>query len=203
VAEGDRVVPGEEGCGEHEDRGSRFLAWVFRAPDEDALRARLEQLRALHPKARHHCWAWFGDASRYRFHDDGEPGGTAGRPMLQVLEGSGMVEVGAVCVRYFGGVKLGTGGLARAYSGATARAAEATARRTLAAEAEGWLRLPFDLLGLRNEIEALCPSARFDGAYTDDGWEGRVRVTLPDATRLAEIVREHGAGRARLTLGEP
>ena len=106
-----RFVPSQEGYGEHEDRGSRFLAWVFHASEEEAFRARLEELHAEHPKARHHCWAWrIGEA--YRFQDDGEPGGTAGRPMLQVLEGSGLADVGAICVRYFGGVKLGTGGLA-------------------------------------------------------------------------------------------
>ena len=199
MAAGDRVVPGEEGLGEHEDRGSRFLAWVFHAPGEEDLRRRLAELKALHPKARHHCWAWFGDSSRYRFHDDGEPGGSAGRPMLQVLEGCGMLEVGAVCARYFGGVKLGTGGLARAYSGATARAAEAAGRRTLQATAEYWLGLPFDLLGLRNEIEARCPSCRFDGAYTELGWEGRVGLVLADAARFEELLEDQGAGRVRWT----
>ncbi|RMH02801.1 MAG: YigZ family protein [Planctomycetota bacterium] len=196
---GERIVPGGEGAGEYEDRGSRFLAWVFPAPAEDDLRRRLEELRAEHPKARHHCWAWFGDASHYRFADDGEPGGTAGRPMLQVLEGSGLVEVGAVCVRYFGGVKLGTGGLARAYAGAVARALDGLPRRVVPAVAEYWLRLPFDLLGLRNEIESLCPTARFDGAYTDQGWEGRVELTVADAARFEQILEEHGAGRARWT----
>jgi len=199
VAEGDRVVPGQEGLGEHEDRGSRFLAWVFRAADEQALKARLEAIRAEHPKARHSCWAWFGGPGAYRFFDDGEPGGTAGRPMLQVLEGCGMSEVGAVCVRYFGGVKLGTGGLARAYGGATARAADATGRLTVPATTEYWLRLPFDLLGLRNEIEALCPSCRFDGAYTNDGWEGRLVLVLADSARFEELLEEKGAGRARWT----
>lgn len=196
---GDRTVPDGESRGEHEDRGSRFLAWVFHAPDEAALRRRLAELRAEHAKARHHCWAWFGGPGAYRFADDGEPGGTAGRPMLQVLEGAGLVEIGAVCVRYFGGVKLGTGGLARAYAGATARAVAALRRRVVPATASFWLALPFDLLGLRNEIEASCPSGRFDGAYTDHGWEGRVVLTVADAERLEHLLREHGAGRVRWT----
>lgn len=170
-----RYVPAQEGYGEHEDRGSRFLAWVFHASDEDVFRARLEALHAQHPKARHHCWAWrIGVA--YRFQDDGEPGGTAGRPMLQVLEGSGLVDVGAICVRYFGGVKLGTGGLARAYSGATARALDDAGRLEVVPLVRIGLRLPFAQLGLRTELEALFPSICFLGDFDDLGWTGEIEL---------------------------
>ncbi len=195
---GAREVPTGEGRGGHEDRGSRFLAWVFRAPRLPVLEARLAELRAEHPKACHHCWAWrAGDA--YRFSDDGEPGGTAGRPMLQVLQGSGLDEIGAVCVRYFGGVKLGTGGLVRAYSAAVSRALEATPRTTILPSHRYWVELPFALLGLRNEIESLCPGARFEGAYTDFGWEGVVEVLGADDRRLLDLLERHAHGRARWT----
>ena len=72
------------------------------------------------PTATHNCWAWKIGA-QYRFSDDGEPGGTAGRPMLVALEGQDFDQVAVVVTRWFGGIKLGTGGLARAYGGATAR----------------------------------------------------------------------------------
>lgn len=72
------------------------------------------------PSATHNCWAWkLGD--RYRFSDDGEPGGTAGRPMLTAIEGQDFDQVVVVITRHFGGIKLGTGGLARAYGGSTAK----------------------------------------------------------------------------------
>lgn len=186
-----RELPAREGAGELEDRGSRFLAWVFPAAEEADFLARLEQSREEHPKARHHCWAW-RIGPDYRFHDDGEPGGTAGRPMLQVLEGSGLEDVAAICVRYFGGVKLGTGGLMRAYSGATARAlAEAGRQREQLVQTRA-LHLPFASLGVRTEIEALFPEARLEGDFDADGWQGSIRLPLEEDARLLAFLADRG-----------
>ena len=185
--------PAREGHGELQDRGSRFLAWVFHAPDEEFFRQRLEALRAEHPKASHHCWAWRIDQA-YRFHDDGEPGGTAGRPMLQVLDGSSLEQIAAVCVRYFGGVKLGTGGLARAYSGATTRALQAAGRREVILRMRFDLRLPFHLLGLRTELESLFPTIRFYGDFSDQAWEGEVELDQDQWPRCREILEQKSSG---------
>lgn len=99
---------------------SLFLAWVCYAPDKAAFDALLSAAKAAHPNASHHCTAFIagppGEQTLIGFSDDGEPGGTAGRPMYQALVGSGLGEVGCVVIRYFGGTKLGTGGLARAYA---------------------------------------------------------------------------------------
>lgn len=186
-----RELPAREGAGELEDRGSRFLAWVFPAADEAVFLARLEQSREEHPKARHHCWAW-RIGPDYRFHDDGEPGGTAGRPMLQVLEGSGLQDVAAICVRYFGGVKLGTGGLMRAYSGATARALAEAGRQREQLEQTRALHLPFASLGVRTEIEALFPDARLEGDFDADGWQGSIRLPLEEDARLLAFLADRG-----------
>lgn len=186
-----REFPAQEGYGEYEDRGSRFLAWVFYAPDEAAFEVRAAELQLEHAKARHHCWAWC-IGSAYRFNDDGEPGGTAGRPMLQVLEGSKLQDLAAICVRYFGGVKLGTGGLARAYSGATARALEAAGRRTEVLRSAFPLHLPFAALGLRTEVEALFPEGEFQGDFVDDGWRGKVELGDEDVERLRAFLAERG-----------
>ena len=186
-----REFPAQEGYGEYEDRGSRFLAWVFHAPNEASFLARAEALRAEHPKARHHCWAWRIDAG-YRFNDDGEPGGTAGRPMLQVLEGSGLHDLAAICVRYFGGVKLGTGGLARAYSGATARALEAAGRQTEVLRSKFDLHFRFESLGLRTELEAVFPSCGFSGDFTDDGWRGEIELGDEEVERVRAFLAERG-----------
>ncbi|WP_051260396.1 IMPACT family protein [Corynebacterium sputi] len=108
--------------GELEIKRSRFITWISRADDEEAARELITMARAEYPDARHHCSAYLHEvagANRVeRSSDDGEPSGTAGRPMLDVLAGSGLTDISAVVVRYFGGVKLGTGGLVRAYSDA-------------------------------------------------------------------------------------
>ena len=109
--------------GELRVKGSRFLAVVAPAADEAAARAAVEALAREHPGATHHCFAWrLGAEPRERSSDAGEPAGTAGPPILRALRGAGLSDAVAVVTRWFGGVKLGKGGLARAYAGA-ARAA--------------------------------------------------------------------------------
>lgn len=101
------------------ERGSRFLAVLRPATDESEAEAALAELGRCHPDATHLCWAWrLGWPPRERAADAGEPHGTAGTPMLRVLRGSELSDVVAVVARWFGGVKLGKGGLARAYAGA-------------------------------------------------------------------------------------
>jgi uncharacterized YigZ family protein len=113
------AAPAGESRAEIRERGSRFLAVIGPAADETAARAALAALEREFPGATHHCWAWrLGSPARERSSDAGEPAGTAGMPMLQVLRGAGLSDVLAVVVRWFGGTKLGKGGLARAYAAA-------------------------------------------------------------------------------------
>ncbi|MBD5626500.1 MAG: YigZ family protein [Desulfovibrio sp.] len=112
----------EPHCSESVVRRSRFLAQCARAASPAEARAFVEAVRARWPGATHNCWAFAagapGDTARIGSSDDGEPHGTAGRPMLQVLLHSGVGEACVVVTRWFGGVKLGTGGLVRAYQDA-------------------------------------------------------------------------------------
>lgn len=105
---------------------SRFITAVAHAPNADAAQAFLQSMRDEFPDATHHCWAFVagppGSTTNIGMSDDGEPHGTAGRPMLTTLLHSGVGEIVAVCTRYYGGTKLGTGGLSRAYSGGVKRA---------------------------------------------------------------------------------
>lgn len=103
--------------GEFRDRGSKFLAYAFPCNEEAGFHAQLDLIRKEHPKARHHCYAYrFGlDKNNYRANDDGEPSGTAGRPILGQIDSFGFTDVGVVVVRYFGGTLLGTSGLIHAY----------------------------------------------------------------------------------------
>ena len=113
--------------GEFKDRGSKFLAYAWPVRSEEEALAHLEWLRKEHFKARHHCFAWrlAPDGSRFRANDDGEPSGTAGRPILGQIDSFGLTDVVVVVVRYFGGTLLGTSGLIQAYREATAEALRA------------------------------------------------------------------------------
>jgi len=115
-----------------EVKRSRFVTTLARVDSEDAARAVVADVRRAHPAARHHCSAFVvevPDAQPVeRSSDDGEPAGTAGMPMLEVLRGAGVSQAVAVVARYFGGVLLGTGGLVRAYSESVTRALNAAPR---------------------------------------------------------------------------
>lgn len=107
---------------EMEIKRSRFLTYITRVQSEEQARDFISLVREMYPDARHHCSAYIYHVDESndveRSSDDGEPSGTAGKPMLEVLRGSGMKDIAAVVVRYFGGIKLGTGGLVNAYTNA-------------------------------------------------------------------------------------
>lgn len=113
---------------------SRFICYLSPCDSNEAAKIFLKSIQKLHPQANHHCYAFVSgrpeDSQRYGFSDDGEPSGTAGRPMLAVLQGSNIGEVCAVVVRYFGGTKLGTGGLQRAYGGSVRQALTLLSHKT-------------------------------------------------------------------------
>jgi len=108
------------------DKGSKFIAYAFPFRDENQLKEIIAGVKAEHPKARHHCWAYrlTPDRSIYRVNDDGEPSGTAGRPILNVLLSKDVTNILVVVVRYFGGTLLGVPGLINAYKTATQEALE-------------------------------------------------------------------------------
>lgn len=123
-------IPASKTRVEDEAKGSRFVTTVAHAPSADAATELIDAVRAEFPDATHHCWAYVigppGSSRAVGASDDNEPAGTAGRPMLTVLLNSGVGDVVAVVTRYFGGVKLGRGGLVRAYGGAVKHALRET-----------------------------------------------------------------------------
>ncbi|RLD16273.1 YigZ family protein [candidate division KSB1 bacterium] len=116
------LVPANESTAKITVKGSKFISHIFPAESKD----QAEQIYATVQKkfydATHNCFAYRIDENLFRFSDNGEPSGTAGRPILQVLDGASLFEVLCVVTRYFGGTKLGTGGLIRAYSDAAREA---------------------------------------------------------------------------------
>ncbi|MFM6976621.1 MAG: IMPACT family protein [Sphingobacteriaceae bacterium] len=109
------------------DRGSKFIGYAYPIRSEEEVKTLVQQLKAEHPKARHHCWALrlSPDRSVFRINDDGEPSGTAGRPILNTLLSQDITQVLVVVVRYFGGTLLGVPGLINAYKTAAQEALSA------------------------------------------------------------------------------
>jgi len=103
------------------DKGSKFIAYAYPIKNENEAKEFLASLKAEHPKARHHCWALrlSPDRNVFRINDDGEPSGTAGRPILNALLSNDLTNIIVIVVRYFGGTLLGVPGLINAYKTAT------------------------------------------------------------------------------------
>lgn len=124
------VIAGKSGEATIEVKRSRFIAHISHTTSVEEARSLIQDRRAAYPDARHHCSAFILESAGATPHthssDDGEPSGTAGFPILEVLLGADLVNVTAVVTRYFGGTLLGTGGLVRAYSGATQAALATT-----------------------------------------------------------------------------
>jgi len=110
--------------GVYRDKGSKFIAYLYPLSSENDIKNIITALKAEHPKARHYCWAFrlSPDRTVFRLNDDGEPSGTAGRPILNTLLSNELTNVLAVVVRYFGGTLLGVPGLINAYKSATVEA---------------------------------------------------------------------------------
>lgn len=174
---------------------SRFIACVQAVPDRVHAQAIVAQLRAAHPQAAHVCWALLA-GGQSAANDDGEPGGTAGRPMLEVLRRQDLEGVLATVVRYFGGVKLGAGGLVRAYTDAVAQALlgaqKLPLRKTLALRCA----VPYALEGMvRRELQ--LAGAQLGAVIHGDAVELAFRVADDAAAPLTTRLNEAGQGALR------
>jgi len=110
------LVPTAFGEDEFIEKKSRFIGRVWPVETEEEALAKIQEMKKQHYDATHNCWAYIIKDGAVRFSDDGEPGGTAGMPMLQVLQREGLYNIVCVVTRYFGGILLGAGGLVRAYT---------------------------------------------------------------------------------------
>lgn len=134
-----------------EIKNSQFITTVCRTNGRDAAKAFLEEIRQRYPDANHHCWAFVAGAPNnvhlWDQSDDGEPKGTAGKPMLNVLQHSDFGETTVVVTRFFGGIKLGAGGLVRAYSQAVQEALSQTEHENIYPRSPVQLEISYPLLG--------------------------------------------------------
>ena len=168
---------------QEEIRKSRFLATA--APVASAEQAMSFLREVAEPTATHNCWAYrIGQA--YRFNDDGEPGGTAGRPILQAIDGQQMDRVVVVVARWYGGIKLAAGGLVRAYGGTAAECLRRAERVPLVATARLQLHCDFtELALLKVRLKELQAEVEHE-AFDTDGVE--LQLCLPD-NQVAEAQR--------------
>ncbi len=173
---------------------SRFIACVEPLSGRDEAQARVAQLKAEHPDAAHVCWALLA-GGQSAANDDGEPGGTAGRPMLEVLRHQALEGVMASVVRYFGGVKLGAGGLVRAYTDAVAQALLTAEKIPLIKQAQLACSVPYALEGLvRREVE-LAQAQLLEVVH---GSLVTLRFALPETQAAALMARLSESGRGQL-----
>ncbi len=177
-------------------KGSRFIASVAPAADGDEAMAHVAAVKTLHHAARHHCWAWRtgpgGDV--FRSSDDGEPSGSAGRPILQAIVGAELTFVAVVVTRYFGGTKLGVGGLVRAYGGAAAEALAAATVRIVVPTRAVIVSVDYAQMGL---IEVFCAREGLTADQAEYGERVTLRFDVPvaDAEPMIERLFQASAGR--------
>ena len=165
---------------------SKFIAKASHVPDLDAALAYVK--RVSEPGASHNCWAYRGQQGTYeRFSDDGEPGGTAGRPILTALEAEHMTDVAVVVTRYFGGTKLGTGGLVRAYGAAARECLRAAETKAVVPSTTLTIAVPVAASGsVYHTVERCAPTARRLSA--DMTPDGGARLTFEVPTAVAAEV---------------
>jgi uncharacterized YigZ family protein len=178
---------------------SRFLGCVQPVAGRAEAQQVVEALRAQHPGAAHVCWALLA-GGQSAANDDGEPGGTAGRPMLEVLRHQQLEGVLATVVRYFGGVKLGAGGLVRAYTDAVAQALLQAEKLPLRRSLQFACRVPYSLEGLvRRELHEA--GATLGDVRHGDAVEMAFTVTEDVAPGLRARLNESGQGQLRWLEG--
>lgn len=192
------------GVGEIEEKKSRFIAHVAAVYSEEEALAFIEEKKKQFWDARHNCYAYIlGEKGQtVRYSDDGEPSGTAGKPILEVLLGSGIRNLVVVVTRYFGGTLLGTGGLVRAYTKAAQAGLEASNICTMCCGYELMIVTDYNGIG---KIQYLLGSRGISAAETEYAELVTVRVPIPYEEKDAVVneITEATAGKAEITVSEP
>ena len=180
-----------------EVKKSRHLA---RAVPVESPQAALDWIAAVSvPDATHNCWA-YRVGQDYRFSDDGEPSGTAGRPILSAIDGQGLDGVAVVVTRWFGGIKLGAGGLVRAYGGAAAECLRTAPRRVLVERVDARIDCPFGHAGTAHALLAPHGAIKLDEGYGEDGLHLTLSVPVDALEALRTALRDATRDQARLVL---
>lgn len=174
---------------------SRFIGKATPIASEDEAKAFLASVSD--PAANHNCWAWrIGQA--YRFSDDGEPSGTAGKPILQAIDGQDLDGVVVVVTRFFGGILLGSGGLVRAYGGTAAQMLRAAEKREIIPLVSGFCAVGFSDLALVKSRLTAIPHLILSESFTAEGVDLTVTLQKGDEDQAIRLVRDLTSGRSNL-----
>lgn len=172
------LVPTGYGEDEFTEKRSRFIGRIWLVETEEEALSKIQEMKKQHYDATHNCWAYIIHGGAVRFSDDGEPGGTAGMPMLQVLQREGLNNVVCVVTRYFGGILLGAGGLVRAYTKGAKIAVDAAGKSIKRVWTVLYAPCPYSFYErVKLEIEAFGGVLR----STDFGAEVDMEILFPQA----------------------
>ena len=174
---------------------SRFIASADHIDSVEAAGFFLKSISD--PDATHNCWAYkFGE--HYRFSDDGEPGGTAGRPILSAIENAGLDNVAVMVTRFFGGIKLGAGGLVRAYGGTAASCLHAAAKVEIFPRTIMKVTVPFDLMGHIHTLISRMDINKLKETFTQTGCTFTLDIESAASEAITTAIRDATRGLAEI-----
>jgi len=186
-----------EAIHEEEIKRSRFIA---RATSVSSSEQALEFVASVgEPKATHNCWA-FRIGEIYRSSDDGEPSGTAGRPILGAIDRSGLDQVVVVVTRYFGGIKLGAGGLARAYGGSAASCLQGGSTTVLRTFVHATVKVSYEQIARAQQLVRRSGAERLGERYVEEGLILELEVDSTTVSELSRELKDQCRGQASLRL---
>ena len=184
---------------EVEIKHSRFIAHAAPVTSVEAASAFFAEVGD--PSATHNCWAW-RLGGEYRFNDDGEPAGTAGRPILAAIDGQGYDRIAVVVTRWYGGIKLGAGGLVRAYGGTAAECLRLAARQPLVVLKQLQLACPFDTLGSVHTLLAVHAVDKLGETFDEQGALLHIELPAERVEGLKIQLRDATRGKVRWSEGK-
>ncbi|THV17393.1 IMPACT family protein [Rhizobium rhizophilum] len=176
---------------------SRFIGKAAPIGSEEEAKAFIAEVSD--PAANHNCWAWRIGQS-YRFSDDGEPSGTAGKPILQAIDGQDLDGVVVVVTRFFGGILLGSGGLMRAYGGTAAQMLRPAEKREIIPMVTGECAVSFSDLALVKARLTAIPHLVLGESFTAEGVDLTVTLRQGDEDQAIRLIRDLTSGRSNLTF---
>jgi putative IMPACT (imprinted ancient) family translation regulator len=184
------------GYAEMRVRGSSFLAFAAPAASDEEARGVLAERQRLHFDATHNCSAWRLRGGVLRANDAGEPSGSAGPPILATIEGAGVTDCVVVVTRYFGGTKLGVGGLVRAYGDAAAQALAVAPRRTGVEAVRLRVIYPYGHTAAVMRVLEAVETYHVEHGYAEGGLQGEVTFCVPSQAEpeVARLLRDATAG---------
>lgn len=188
---------------EYKEKGSRFISYVYPVTNQCEIETILAKLRKKYYDSTHVCFAYRlgnGNVEHYRFSDDGEPGGTAGIPILNEIRNKNYFNILTTVIRYFGGTKLGTGGLVRAYSAISKKVLDLTIPITIYLKKEGILIFPYESIGDMMQVINRYSIEIITRDYSDKGVSFTLSIPISQLDDISQTVFNISNGKIRLII---